>query len=723
MYNIIQLNDKNLSELQVIAKELGIKKADSFKKEELVYKILDEQAIAGATKKVAAEKLKEERKGDKNKRSRTAAPKKEEKVAPAAKNAEVTKNKENAPAAKPQQQPKEEAANKAKEAPVAEPKAEKVAPKRKVGRPRKDANIAEKAENKEVENAKPIVKPTEEKAVAEKAVVAPAAEKAIPAQETEKKVKENKPAVAEKPVIAKPQKKSAPVIDEESTILSSDDDDDFIPIEDLPSEKIELPTELFGKFEATKTETAQAAPEQAPQPQQQQHSQPQQRQRIVRPRDNNNNNAGNNNVNANNNNNFQRNNNNNQRPPMQQRPAQQQNNAAENLPPVQQQPERKVIEREKPYEFDDILSGVGVLEIMQDGYGFLRSSDYNYLSSPDDIYVSQSQIKLFGLKTGDVVEGIIRPPKEGEKYFPLVKVSKINGRDAAFVRDRVPFEHLTPLFPDEKFRLCKGGYSDSMSARVVDLFAPIGKGQRALIVAQPKTGKTILMKDIANAIAANHPEVYMIMLLIDERPEEVTDMARSVNAEVIASTFDEPAERHVKIAGIVLEKAKRLVECGHDVVIFLDSITRLARAYNTVSPASGKVLSGGVDANALHKPKRFFGAARNIENGGSLTIIATALIDTGSKMDEVIFEEFKGTGNMELQLDRNLSNKRIFPAVNITASSTRRDDLLLDKTTLDRMWILRKYLADMNPIEAMDFVKDRLEKTRDNDEFLMSMNS
>ena len=725
MYNIIQLNDKNLSELQIIAKELGIKKADSFKKEELVYKILDEQAIAGATKKVAAEKLKEERKGEKSKRSRTAVPKKEEKAAPAPKNAEVAKNKENAPVAKVQQQPKEEAANKAKEAPAAEPKAENAAPKRKVGRPRKDANTTEKAESKEVENAKPIVKATEEKAVAEKTVVAPA-EKAAPVQETEKKVKENKPAIAEKPVIAKPQKKSAPVIDEESNILSSDDDDDFIPIEDLPSEKIELPTELFGKFEATKAETAQAAPEQAPQPQQQ-HSQPQQRQRIVRPRDNNNNNnnAGNNNANANanNNNNFQRNNNNNQRPPMQQRPAPQQNNVAESVPPVQQQPERKVIEREKPYEFDDILSGVGVLEIMQDGYGFLRSSDYNYLSSPDDIYVSQSQIKLFGLKTGDVVEGIIRPPKEGEKYFPLVKVSKINGRDAAFVRDRVPFEHLTPLFPDEKFRLCKGGYSDSMSARVVDLFAPIGKGQRALIVAQPKTGKTILMKDIANAIAANHPEVYMIMLLIDERPEEVTDMARSVNAEVIASTFDEPAERHVKIAGIVLEKAKRLVECGHDVVIFLDSITRLARAYNTVSPASGKVLSGGVDANALHKPKRFFGAARNIENGGSLTIIATALIDTGSKMDEVIFEEFKGTGNMELQLDRNLSNKRIFPAVNITASSTRRDDLLLDKTTLDRMWILRKYLADMNPIEAMDFVKDRLEKTRDNDEFLMSMNS
>lgn len=377
---------------------------------------------------------------------------------------------------------------------------------------------------------------------------------------------------------------------------------------------------------------------------------------------------------------------------------------------------------ESPYDFGDILIGQGVLEIMPDGYGFLRSSDYNYLSSPDDIYVSTSQIKLFGLKTGDVVEGPVRPPKEGEKYFPLIRVTQINGRQPSEVRDRVPFEHLTPLFPEEKFKLCKG-YNDSLSARVVDLFSPIGKGQRALLVAQPKTGKTILMKDIANAIAANHPEAYLIMLLIDERPEEVTDMARTVNAEVIASTFDEPAERHVKIAGIVLEKAKRMVECGHDVVIFLDSITRLARAYNTVSPASGKVLSGGVDANALHKPKRFFGAARNIENGGSLTIIATALIDTGSKMDEVIFEEFKGTGNMELQLDRTLSNKRIFPAVNIIASSTRRDDLLHDKQTLDRMWILRKFLADMNPLEAMTFVKDRLEQTKDNDEFLMSMNS
>ena len=390
--------------------------------------------------------------------------------------------------------------------------------------------------------------------------------------------------------------------------------------------------------------------------------------------------------------------------------------------PAEKEPSQPKLQQEANYDFGDILTGEGVLEIMQDGYGFLRSSDYNYLSSPDDIYVSASQIKLFGLKTGDVVEGPVRPPKPGEKYFPLIRVTKINGCAPGDVRDRVPFEHLTPLFPDEKFKLCKG-YNDNLSTRIVDLFAPIGKGQRALLVAQPKTGKTILMKDIANAIAANHPEAYLIMLLIDERPEEVTDMARTVNAEVIASTFDEPAERHVKIAGIVLEKAKRMVECGHDVVIFLDSITRLARAYNTVSPASGKVLSGGVDANALHKPKRFFGAARNIENGGSLTIIATALIDTGSKMDEVIFEEFKGTGNMELQLDRSLSNKRIFPAVNIVASSTRRDDLLLDKTTLDRMWILRKYLADMNPIEAMDFVKSRLENTKDNEEFLMSMNS
>ncbi len=375
-----------------------------------------------------------------------------------------------------------------------------------------------------------------------------------------------------------------------------------------------------------------------------------------------------------------------------------------------------------PYDFSDMVKTEGVLEVTPDGWGFLRSSDYNYLPSPDDVYLSQQQIKQYGLKTGDVVEGNVRPPLEGEKYFPLTSVTSVNGCNPARIRDRQAFEHLTPLFPDEKFTLCRG-YNDPISVRVVDLFSPIGKGQRALIVAQPKTGKTILMKEIANAIAANHPEAYLMMLLIDERPEEVTDMARSVNAEVIASTFDEPADRHVKIAGIVLEKAKRMVECGHDVVIFLDSITRLARAYNTAAPASGKILTGGVDANALQKPKRFFGAARNIEGGGSLTIIATALIDTGSKMDEVIFEEFKGTGNMELQLDRTLANKRIFPAVNIVASSTRRDDLLHDKTTLDRMWILRKFLSDMNPLEAMNELKSRLEGTKTNEEFLISMNS
>lgn len=676
MYNIIQLNDKSLSELQSIAQDMGIKKADSFKKEELVYKILDEQAIAGATRKVAADKVKEERKDDKKKRSRVSVKKEPDRVITASKDGEVNKT---------------ENANPTKPKPV-----KKVTPK----------VVAEKTEEvtKPVETVAPA-SPQPEEEPKTPAKRKPRAKK-VTKEETEKTaepVAEASPAVAEK---AKPVEKPviAPTEVTNKETLPIATIDDFIPIEDLPSEKVQLPTELLGKFEATKVEPVkpQEKPKEKAQPQQQQQPRIQQPQRPRITNQNQNNN----------------NNNNNQR--------QQRNNVQQNQydNPVQAQaPERKVIEREKPYEFDDILTGTGVLEIMQDGYGFLRSSDYNYLSSPDDIYVSQSQIKLFGLKTGDVVEGVIRPPKEGEKYFPLVKVSKINGRDPAFVRDRVPFDHLTPLFPDEKFNLCRKGYSDSLSARVVDLFAPIGKGQRALIVAQPKTGKTLLMKDIANAIALNHPEAYMIMLLIDERPEEVTDMARSVNAEVIASTFDEPADRHVKIAGIVLEKAKRLVECGHDVVIFLDSITRLARAYNTVSPASGKVLSGGVDANALHKPKRFFGAARNIENGGSLTIIATALIDTGSKMDEVIFEEFKGTGNMELQLDRNLSNKRIFPAVNIVASSTRRDDLLQDKQTLDRMWILRKYLSDMNPIEAMNFVKDRLEKTRDNDEFLLSMNS
>lgn len=670
MYNIIQLNDKDLSELQSIAKELGIKKTDSLKKEDLVYRILDEQAIVGATKKVAAEKANE---GQPRKRSRINVKKEGDKVYTATKD-KAQKLEANTPQPATAAETVKEAAPVAvtpQEEPVAETSAEEKTPKKRGRKP----------------GSKKVTAKTEEQ----------------PATEVKETVKKEVKAETEapaKPAPKKAKKEEAPAVPKEKEVILPElefgsEADDFIPIEDLPSEKIELPTELFGKFEATKVETPAPAPAQ-PAPQKfQPRQQRDQNQKYNNPRNNNYNNPrpANNNMIAD-------------------------GEASVNVP---QQQERKQVE--KPYEFEGILTGTGVLEIMPDGYGFLRSSDYNYLSSPDDIYVSQSQIKLFGLKTGDVVEGSIRPPKEGEKYFPLVKVEKINGLDPGLVRDRVPFDHLTPLFPDEKFKLCRGGYSDNLSARVVDMFSPIGKGQRALIVAQPKTGKTILMKDIANAIAANHPETYMIMLLIDERPEEVTDMARSVNAEVIASTFDEPAERHVKIAGIVLEKAKRMVECGHDVVIFLDSITRLARAYNTVSPASGKVLSGGVDANALHKPKRFFGAARNIEGGGSLTIIATALIDTGSKMDEVIFEEFKGTGNMELQLDRNLSNKRIFPAVNIVASSTRRDDLLLDKTTLDRMWILRKYLADMNPIEAMDFVKSRLENTKDNEEFLMSMNS
>ncbi|HOO68843.1 MAG TPA: transcription termination factor Rho, partial [Bacteroidales bacterium] len=406
--------------------------------------------------------------------------------------------------------------------------------------------------------------------------------------------------------------------------------------------------------------------------------------------------------------------------PSHQKPAQQK---PEQQKPEQQKPEQhagKAVHEKKP-EYEGVVRAIGVLEMMPDGYGFLRSSDYNYLNSPDDIYLSQQQIKMYGLKTGDTVSGEIRPPKENEKFFPLVKIHEINGREPEFIRDRIPFDFLTPLFPDSKFDITSNGHN-TLSNRIVDLFTPIGKGQRGLIVAQPKTGKTVLLQSIANAIADNHPEVYMIVLLIDERPEEVTDMARNVKAEVIASTFDESAERHVKVAGIVLEKAKRLVECGHDVVILLDSITRLARAFNTVQPASGKVLSGGVDANALQKPKRFFGAARNIENGGSLTILATALTDTGSKMDEVIFEEFKGTGNLELQLDRKLSNKRMFPAVDVTLSSTRRDDLLMEKDKLNRIWILRNYLADMNSVEAMEFMKDRLLRTQDNDEFLITMN-
>jgi transcription termination factor Rho len=668
-------------------------------KEQLVYTILDEQAIVGASKRATASKEKD---APQRKRSRINVKKDSDMVYTA--NKDKAKKLENSKPAKAQ------ADEEVKDAPVAAAPAEDVKAvvkeaSKAVKKAKKDEKVAEtdieQAEAPKKRGRKPGSKNkrTLERLATEENVDAElknAQEPAPAAEEPKETVKAQEAIAATEPAEAVSAPEQKDITADIPTDVEDDfpperafavGADDFIAVEDLPTTgRVELPSELFTKFEATKNQK----------PKFQQRDYPNDRYNNPRQKKNFN-------------------------PRQKDNQPQQAPVAADAEEKVQPIQEQKPVE--KPFEFEGILKGTGVLEIMPDGYGFLRSSDYNYLTSPDDIYVSQSQIKLFGLKTGDVVEGPIRPPKEGEKYFPLVKVDKINGLDPDLVRDRVPFDHLTPLFPDEKFKLCRGGYSDPMSVRIVDLFAPIGKGQRALIVAQPKTGKTILMKEIANAIAANHPEVYMIMLLIDERPEEVTDMARSVNAEVISSTFDEPAERHVKIAGIVLEKAKRMVECGHDVVIFLDSITRLARAYNTVSPASGKVLSGGVDANALHKPKRFFGAARNIENGGSLTIIATALIDTGSKMDEVIFEEFKGTGNMELQLDRNLSNKRVFPAVNTVASSTRRDDLLLDETTLNRMWILRNYLADMNSMEAMNVIKTRMEGTRDNEEFLMKMNS
>lgn len=656
-YNILELNEKLLPELQSIAEELGIKKVSSLKKEELVYRILDEQAISYAG--IQAEKMKEKEakkpvEGRKRGRPAKAA---SPKVAKA----------ETAEAA--------ESAQQASEKPVAAPadkKEQKEQPERKkrvrIEKKEKVAGaIAPSEDNKEVVVSKEpqtISMVTEISAVETPAVVESPVEKPLlPPVVAELETEEE---------AALPENTTPVEVAEETTSPQATEEEPKRIVFRHPDAKSVL-DQIF-PFSAPKPEANKPQPEAAPQ--------------QNNPRQNNRQNNHNNNRNNNNANNNQQ-------------------------------------AQEKMYEFDGILTGTGVLEMMQDGYGFLRSSDYNYLTSPDDIYVSQSQIKLFGLKTGDVVEGSIRQPKEGEKYFPLVKVDKINGRTPEEVRDRVPFDHLTPLFPDEKFMLTarkSPKVYDNIAVRVVDLFSPIGKGQRGLIVAQPKTGKTMLLKDIANAIAYNHPEVYMIILLIDERPEEVTDMARSVDAEVIASTFDEPAERHVKIAEIVLNKAKRMVECGHDVVILLDSITRLARAYNTVQPASGKVLSGGVDANALQKPKRFFGAARNIENGGSLTILATALTETGSKMDDVIFEEFKGTGNMELQLDRKLSNKRIYPAVDITASSTRRDDLLQDESTLNRMWVLRKYLSDMNSMEAMEFVKQRMEQTVDNMEFLASMN-
>ena len=671
-YNILELNEKLLPELQSIAEELGIKKISSLKKEELVYRILDEQAISYAGQQAEKEKEKEAKKAEKQtkakKPSKTAAAK-----APKAESKPKAVKAEAAEVAAPKAtQPVEE-----KQAAVVAEKKEQPERKKRVRIEKKEkvaGAVAPANQTDEVKVSKTPQTVTTE-AVVEKPLLPPVVVEGAPEELPVVETAPVAPASPAEPVVEKASEvpaAEAPAANEPKRVVFRHPDtksvlDQLFPFSPSPAKQ-------------EKAAPQQPEPQAAPQPQQQNT-----------PRQNNNNRQNN----QNNNHNNQRNNNN--------------NNASQ----------------EKQYEFDGILIGTGVLEMMQDGYGFLRSSDYNYLTSPDDIYVSQSQIKLFGLKTGDVVEGAIRPPKEGEKYFPLVKVDKINGRSPEDVRDRVPFDHLTPLFPDEKFMLTARKapkVNDNISVRVVDLFSPIGKGQRGLIVAQPKTGKTMLLKDIANAIAANHPEVYMIILLIDERPEEVTDMARSVDAEVIASTFDEPAERHVKIAEIVLNKAKRMVECGHDVVILLDSITRLARAYNTVQPASGKVLSGGVDANALQKPKRFFGAARNIENGGSLTILATALTETGSKMDDVIFEEFKGTGNMELQLDRKLSNKRIYPAVDITASSTRRDDLLQDESTLNRMWILRKYLSDMNSIEAMEFVKKRMEQTYDNMEFLASMN-
>lgn len=622
MYNLQDLNAASPEELLEIAKTFDIKKADKMAQQDLIFTILDEQAINRAKESASKSEAKKPKTKAKKK---TAEPKSDD-------NAEATAVKTAAKKAEPKKNSKKKEAEPAAEtAQAEEPKEEKPTAKKTTAK--------RTSKKKEAEPAADMTAPAAE------VVVAPAAEAEAPAENVETAVKqEEEPAETEN---------AAPEAETPQQAEPAEE-----PAEEKPAEqqkKNDIGFSSFFPFSGG--------------------------QKFV---------------------------------PRSQRQQQQQQRAAKQQ--QRQQPQQPL------YDFEGIVKGAGVLEVMPDGYGFLRSSDYNYLSSPDDIYVSQSQIKQNGLKTGDVVEGNIRPPKEGEKFFPLCSVDSINGRTTEFVRDRVPFEHLVPLFPDEKFDLTSGRTTCNISTRIVDMFSPIGKGQRGLIVAPPKTGKTILLKDIANAISENHPETYMIILLIDERPEEVTDMARSVNAEVIASTFDEPAERHVKIAGLVLEKAKRMVECGHDVVILLDSITRLARAYNTVSPASGKILTGGVDANALQKPKRFFGAARNIENGGSLTIIATALIETGSKMDEVIFEEFKGTGNMELQLDRKLSNKRIFPAVDIISSSTRRDDLLLSQDTINRMWILRRFLSDRTPIEAMEFIKDRMEKTRSNEELLLTMN-
>ncbi len=632
MYDIIELSRKLLPDLKEIAKELDIKKIESFKKQDLIYKILDTQAILASEKKTDDKKLKSPRdvnpKREESSVFKLFSRKKEEKPAEISEEKPAEKQELETPVVSAENEPRKEGK---RELQIKKrPRTEHI----KAGSSNHNPN--------QNPNAKQNINPNQRQ---------------NPNQNPENNQKQNE----------QPKFNQNPKVRQE--ILFPED-----PIETESVIAVAEPNE-----------------EQAVQLSNQDFKTEQQPQEETRPDD-----------------------------LTEKRNENQNKKKWENRDNQGPKPQKQQ-NQEKPYEFDGIISNTGALEIMADGYGFLRSSDFNYLNSPDDIYVSQSQIKLFGLKTGDTVTGTIRPPKEGEKYFPLIKVIEINGRTPDYIRDRVPFEHLTPLFPNEKFNLTGNGH-DNLSTRIVDLFAPIGKGQRGLIVAQPKTGKTVLLKEIANAIAANNPEVYMMVLLIDERPEEVTDMARHVNAEVISSTFDEPAERHVRVAGMVLEKAKRLVECGHDVVILLDSITRLARAYNTVAPASGKVLSGGVDANALHKPKRFFGAARNIEEGGSLTIIATALIDTGSKMDEVIFEEFKGTGNMELQLDRKLSNKRIFPAVDITSSSTRREDLLMNKNMLDKTYILRNFLSDMNSIEAMEFIKTRIMRTDSIEEFLVSMN-
>ena len=645
-YNIIELNEKLTTELRVLAKEMGIRRPDAYKKEELIYKILDEQAIA-ETKKLTTDTGSKQNYSSK---SRTEKP----------------KNQKNKSVGKKEETKEPEPTKKEQNNPVKQPQPVISVEKPRLVKKEEVAATAPTPIKQEVVTKQEIVREPNEKAPQKEEMINKTIDKKVAVEKAE--APQNESVTPSKPIQLvfrsskhrNEEKKSAPAPVTLPPVVA---EDPTVEIAAAPTKEVPPAGSKVSLMDLL-----------APSP----------------------------------------------LPPRQQPQAQQGKTVHQTPNPTQNQTQTQK-EKDAAYDFDGILTASGVLEIMSDGYGFLRSSDYNYMSSPDDIYVSQSQIRLFGLKTGDVVEGPIRPPKEGEKFFPLVKVDMINGRKPDDVRDRVPFDHLKPLFPNEKFNLTKG-HNDNLSCRVVDMFSPIGKGQRGLIVAQPKTGKTMLLKDIANAIADNHPEVYMIILLIDERPEEVTDMERSVNAEVIASTFDEPADRHVKIAEIVLNKARRLVECGHDVVILLDSITRLARAYNTVQPASGKVLSGGVDANALHKPKRFFGAARNIEHGGSLTIIATALTDTGSKMDDVIFEEFKGTGNMELQLDRRLSNKRIFPSVDIIASSTRRDDLLLSEETLNRMWVLRNFLSDMNSVEAMEFLLNRMRRTSSNEEFLISMN-